>query len=228
MKKIKILVADDHPVVREGTRKVLEQEADFEIVGEAADGEEAVKLAVEYSPDVALIDIVMPKLNGIEATRQIKERCPQVAVLILSAYDDDDFIFDLLEAGATGYLLKSIRGRELVNAIRTVCEGESVLHPSIISKVLRRSNSISEQVTVKQRPEDLSEREMEILRLATRGLTNQEIATELHLSLRTIQFYFARLIKKLKVGSSTEAMLRGLKEGWLNLDDLSSASADSK
>lgn len=224
MNKIRILLADDHPVVREGTRRMLEKEADFEVTGEAGDGEEVVKLAKECSPDVALIDIVMPKINGIEATRQIKESCPSVAVLILSAYDDDEFVFNLLEAGAAGYLLKSAHSQELVTAIRAVREGESVLHPSIISKSLKRFVPGPNKISLHNRSDELSEREIEVLKLATRGLSNQEIATELNLSLRTVQAYFTHVIKKLQVGSRTEAVLRGLKEGWLNLDDLSPAA----
>lgn len=222
MKKIKILLADDHPMVREGTRRVVEQEADFEVVGEAEDGEQAVKLAKECSPDVALIDIVMPGLNGIEAVKQIRQFCPNVAVLILSAYDDDEFITALLEAGAAGYLLKSVRGREMVAAIRAVSEGQSVFHPSITSKALRRSVVVSNGTPPQRRPECLTDREVEVLRLATRGLNNRKIAETLHLSLRTVQTYFTRLSKKLQVGSPTEAMLLGLKEGWLSLDDSSS------
>ena len=130
MKKIKILIADDHAFVREGTRRILEQEEDLEVIAEAGDGEEAVKKALSLKPDVAIIDISMPKLDGIEATKQIKTLCPAMNVLILSAYDDDQFIFSLLEAGAAGYLLKSVRGSELVNAVRAVYAGESVLHPS--------------------------------------------------------------------------------------------------
>jgi NarL family two-component system response regulator LiaR len=129
MDKIKVLIADDHAVVREGTRQILEQETDINVVAEAADGEEAVKLTGTTRPDVAIIDINMPVVDGIEATRQIKSLYPSTAVLILSAYDDDQFVFSLLEAGAAGYLLKSIRGRELVEAVRQVYAGESVLHP---------------------------------------------------------------------------------------------------
>ena len=138
MPKIKILIADDHAVVREGTRQILAQEPDLEVVAEAADGEEAIRLAGEYRPDVAIMDIAMPKCDGIEATRKIKGLYPGIAVLILSAYDDDQFVFSLLEAGAAGYLLKSIRGRELIDAVRAVYAGESVLHPSIARKVLNR------------------------------------------------------------------------------------------
>ena len=138
MKKIKILIADDHAVVRDGTRQILEHEPDMDVVAEAADGAEAIKLVGSAKPDVAIIDIAMPVVDGIEATRQIKSLYPSVAVLILSAYDDDQFVFSLLEAGAAGYLLKSVRGRELIDAVRQVYAGESVLHPSIARKVLNR------------------------------------------------------------------------------------------
>lgn len=220
MKKIKILLAEDHEVVREGTRRVLEQEPDMEVVAEAEDGEKAVELAIKFVPDIALIDIVMPKLNGIEATRQIKTICPSITVLIFSAYDDDQFVFSLLKAGAAGYLLKSIRGKELVAAIRAVLKGEPVLHPVIARKVIGGFVSNPEMTIVEDRPEGLSEREMEVLKLASKGLSNSDIATELCISLRTVQRHFTRVFKKLQVSSRTEAVLRGLKEGWLNLDDM--------
>ena len=143
MGKIKILIADDHAVVREGTRQILEQEEDMGVVAEAADGEEAVRLTGSSKPDVAIIDIAMPKVDGIEATKQIKALYPAVAILILTAYDDDQFIFSLLEAGAAGYLLKSVRGHELVDAIRSVYAGESVLHPAIARKVLNRFTTVA-------------------------------------------------------------------------------------
>ncbi len=224
MKKIKILLAEDHVVVREGIRHVVEKEADFEVVAEAKDGEEAVKLAAECLPDVALIDIVMPKLNGIEATKRIKESCPSVAVLALSAYDDDQFVFSLLEAGGAGYLLKSVPSRKLVAAIRAVHEGESVLHPSIMDKFLRRYASSPNKAAPRRQMRELSEREIEVLKLATRGLSNKDIAKELGLSLRTVQAHFTHASKKLQVSSRTEAVLCGLKEGWLSFDDVSSAT----
>ncbi len=219
MKKIRILVADDHAIVREGTCRVIQQEPDLEVVGEAGDGEEAVKLAAKLNPDVVLIDIVMPKLNGIEATREIKNLCPSVAVLVLSAYDDDQFVFGLLQAGAAGYLLKSVHGRELVAAIRAVRQGEPVLHPMVMRKVLDQYNPDSSKAIAQDGVKALSELEMEVLRLATKGLSNKEIAEELSLSLRTVQARFTRVFKKLNVSSRTEAVLRGLREGWLNLDD---------
>ncbi len=221
MGKIKILIADDHAVVREGTRQILEQESDLDVVAEAADGEEAVRLAGSSSPDVAILDIAMPKVDGIEATRQIKALYPAIAVLILSAYDDDQFVFGLLEAGAAGYLLKSVRGRELVEAVRQVYAGESVLHPAIARKVLNRFTPSGGKPASQESPKVLSERETEVLQLATRGLSNQQIADKLFLSLRTVQAHLGHIFNKLQVSSRTEAVVRALKEGWVTLDDVS-------
>jgi len=218
--KIKILIADDHAVVREGTRKILEQEQDLEVIAEAVDGEEAVRLATELKPDVAIIDISMPNLDGIEATRQIKALCPSITVLILTVYDNDQFIFSLLEAGAAGYLLKDVRALELVNAVRAVHGGESVLHPSIARKVLNRFVPISDDSRKKVTFEALSKREKDILRLATRGLSNQEIADQLCISIRTVQGHLTHIFNKLQVSSRTEAVVRGLKEGWITLEDV--------
>lgn len=218
MDKIKILIADDHAVVREGTRRILEQEEDLEVVAEAGDGEEAVRQATRLKPDVAIIDVAMPKLDGIEATKQIKSACPAITVLILSAYDDDQFVFSLLEAGAAGYLLKSVRGSELVDAVRAVQAGESVLHPSIARKVLNRFARISGEPKEKEATEVLSEREMDVLRLVTKGLSNKDIAEELCLSIRTVQGHLGNIFNKLQVGSRTEAVVRALKEGWVTID----------
>lgn len=221
MRKIRILIADDHAVVREGTRRILEQEPDMEVVGEAGDGEEAVNLATSLKPDVAIVDVSMPKMDGIEATRKIKAACPSINVLILSAYDDDQFIFSLLEAGAAGYLLKSIRSRELLDAIRAVYSGESVLHPSIARKVLNRFVSTSDRPTESKEPLGvLSDREMEVLKLAAKGFSNQDIAEKLCLSIRTVQGHLGHIFNKLQVSSRTEAVVRALKEGWVTLDDV--------
>jgi NarL family two-component system response regulator LiaR len=219
MGKIKILIADDHAVVREGTRQILEEEPDLEVVAEAADGEEAVKLADSLRPDLVIIDISMPKVDGIEATRQIKALYPAMAVLILTAYDDDQFVFSLLEAGAAGYLLKSVRGKELINAVRQVHAGESVLHPAIARKVLNRFVTTPDQSGIRKE-KILSERETEVLRLATRGLNNQGIADKLCLSLRTVQAHLGHIFNKLQVSSRTEAVVKALKEGWISLEDI--------
>jgi len=217
---IKVLIADDHAVVREGTRQILEQEADLDVVAEAGDGEEAVRLAGDFKPDVAMIDIAMPKVDGIEATRRIKALYPTIAVLILTAYDDDQFVFSLLEAGAAGYLLKSVRGRELIDAVRAVHAGESVLHPVIARKVLNRFTPVSGEPRGRKTSEVLSEREAVVLKLAARGLSNQDIANELCLSLRTVQAHLGHIFNKLQVSSRTEAVVHALKEGWVTLDDV--------
>lgn len=220
MRKIKVLIADDHAVVRDGTRQILEQEPDIDVVAEAANGEEAFKLVGSSQPDVAIVDISMPVVDGIEATRRIKKDYPSVAVLILTAYDDDQFVFGLLEAGAAGYLLKSVRGRELVEAVRQVFAGESVLHPSIARKVLNRFSSASGKPVESPPSAVISEREHEVLQLATMGLSNQEIADRLFISLRTVQAHLGHIFNKLKVSSRTEAVVHALKEGWVTLDDV--------
>jgi len=220
MDKIKILIADDHAVVREGTRTLLEREEDMEVVGEASDGEEAIKLIEELHPDVAILDIAMPKLSGIEVTRRIKPRFPSLAILILTAYDNDEYVFTLLEAGAAGYLLKDVHSHEIVEAVRSVHAGESVLHPSIARKVIQRailstakSSDIKPSVT-------LSDREQEVLKLAAKGLKNKDIADALCISIRTVQGHINSIFHKLGVGSRTEAIFQSVKRGWLSFEDL--------
>ncbi len=220
MNKIEVLIADDHALFREGTRTLIDQEKDMKVVGEASDGEETVKLVTELHPHVVLMDIAMPILNGIEATRQIKARFPKTAVLILTAYDNDQYIVALLEAGAAGYLLKDVSSRNLINAIRAVFAGEAILHPSIARKVFSHFGTISQQSEETPELAELSEREMEILKLAARGMSNQDIATHLFLSRRTIQSHLANIFRKMDVGSRTEAVLQALRRGWLGLDDL--------
>ena len=220
MGKINILIAEDHAVVREGTRRILEQESDFNVVAEASNGEEAIELAGRSKPDVAIMDISMPKVDGIEATKRIKEKYPNIAILILTAYDDEQFIFSLLEAGAAGYLLKSVRSREVIDAVRQVHAGESVLHPIIARKVLNRFVSAPDKQSKETVFEILSTREMDVLKLATKGLSNQDIADELCLSLRTVQAHLGHIFNKLGVSSRTEAVVHALKEGWVTLDDI--------
>lgn len=220
MDSIRILIADDHTLVRDGTRRILEAEQDLEVIAEAGDGEEAVTQASRLSPDVAIIDIAMPKLDGIEATRQIKALCPATAILVLTAYDDDQFIFRLLEAGAAGYLLKTVRSGELVDAVRALHAGESVLHPSIARKVMDYFVSSPGRGGRREPVETLTQRELDILRLVTRGLSNKEIAAELVLSMRTVQGHLRSIFGKLGVGSRTEAVVRALKEGWVTLHDV--------
>ncbi|MFH0914388.1 MAG: response regulator transcription factor [Chloroflexota bacterium] len=217
MSKIKVIIADDHALVREGTRTLLEQEPDLEVVGEASDGEEAVALANKLQPNVVLMDIAMPKVNGIEATKRLKAQNPGIAVLILTAYDDDQYVMALLEAGAAGYLLKNVKGSDLVNAIRSVYAGEAALHPAIARKVL--SLLAAGPPPEEKAKAEISSREMEILKLAARGMSNQEIADKLFLSRRTVQSHLGKVFRKMDVGSRTEAVLKALKKGWFTLEE---------
>jgi len=217
--KIRVLLADDHVVLREGTKELLEREGDLVVVAEAGDGEEAVRLASSEHPDVAIMDISMPRLNGIEATRQIKAICPATAVLVLTAYDDDQYIFALLEAGAAGYLLKDVHADELVRAVRAVHGGESILHPAVARKVVDRFARPADKRQDARGPDPLTERELEVLKSAAQGRSNREIAQELVLSIRTVQAHLTHIFNKMGVGSRTEAVLKGLREGLLTLDD---------
>lgn len=217
--QIRIVLADDHVVVREGTRQIIERERDLIVVGEAGDGREAVALAEQEQPDVAVVDISMPVMNGIEATRAIKRISPRTGVLVFTAYDYDEYVFAILEAGAAGYLLKNVRGSELVDAVRRVYAGESVLHPTIAKKVVSR---VAQSVSIEepQANELLTDRELEVLRLAAAGLSNRQIADQLIVSPRTVQSHMANIFGKLQVGSRTEAVMVGLRRKWLTLKDI--------
>ncbi len=220
MDRIRVLLAEDHVVVRQGTRQLLEREQDLEVIGEAGDGEEAIQLAAALKPDVIIMDIAMPKLSGIEATKQIKALLPSVAVLILTGYDYDEYIFSLLEAGAAGYLLKSVSGDELIDAIRAVNAGEPVLHPVVIGKLMTRFKPSAARPAEARPLEVLSEREMEVLRLAAKGMSNKDIGEALFISVRTVQAHLRSIFNKLAVGSRSEAVLYGLRRGWFTLEDL--------
>jgi NarL family two-component system response regulator LiaR len=220
MSTISVLLAEDHVITREGIRRLLEVEKGVTVVGEAGDGEEAVQKVSELKPDVVIMDIAMPKLNGIEATRQIKLNNPRVAVLILSAYDDDEYVFALLKAGAAGYLLKSVSGDELTRAIQAVYKGEPVLDPVVARKVVNYFRLPGKVKGLERPSEHLSEREADIIKLAAQGMTNKDIADKLHLSNRTVEGHLRTIFNKLGVGSRTEAVLYGLRKGWLTLEEL--------
>lgn len=213
-KSVNVLIAEDHTLVREGTRQLLERRG-ITVIGEAANGEEAVRLAEKLRPDLVLMDVSMPKLNGIEATRIIKQSHPEIAVLVLTAYDDDQYVFALLQAGAAGYILKDAHGDEVVSAVRAVANGESVLAPPIARKVLSRFSSPAG--TSKNSANTLSEREMDVLALAAKGMSNKAIADELHLSSRTVQVHLSSIFNKFGVASRTEAVLHALKIGLIEL-----------
>ena len=220
MSTIRILLAEDHVVVRQGTRQLLEREHDFEIVGEAGDGEEAVQLASQFKPDVVIMDVAMPKLSGIEATKQIKAILPATSVLVLTGYDYDEYIFSMLEAGACGYLLKNVSGDELISAVRAVYAGEPIIHPTVLRKLMTRFKTPAAEPAQVQPSSPLSDREMEVLKVAAKGISNKDIAHTLFISERTVQSHMRSIFNKLGVGSRSEAILCGLKKGWFTIEDL--------
>jgi DNA-binding NarL/FixJ family response regulator len=211
---IRVILADDHAVVRKGIREFLEEAGDVKVIAEADDGAQALRLIEAHRPDVAVLDIRMPGVTGVEAARQVKDRFPQVRVLILTAYDDDPYVFALLQAGADGYVLKTASGDELVRAVRTVHRGESALSPEIATKVVRQTVSGRPEAAADQ-IEVLTDRELDVLRLAARGLTNRAIGHELGISHRTVQGHLQSVYGKLDVNSRTEAVTEALRRGWI-------------
>ncbi len=209
--KIRILLADDHLIVRAGIRQFLELEDDFEVVAEADDGEQAKKMVEEFLPDVAVLDIQMPKASGIEVTRHIRSNRLPVGVLVLTAYEDDPYITAVLKAGASGYVLKTARPPEIIQAVRDVHQGKSVLDRAIVSKVMAHlSSPAGPPITA-----NLSDREMEVLTLAAKGKTNRAIANQLSISDRTVQGHFARIFEKMLANSRTEAVMKAVSIGLI-------------
>ena len=215
---IRVVLAEDHTLVRQGTRRLLEDSGRVVVVAEASDGHEAVAAVDRHEPDMAIVDIGLPGLNGIEATRRIKADHPQISVIGLTVHDEDQYVFALLGAGAAGYLLKDVEGHQLLHAVEAVYAGESVLHPSITHKVLTR---LSRGAPEPAEPSDpLTDREHAVLELAAQGLANKEIAARLEVSIRTVETHLSRVFAKLEVGSRTEAVLHGLRRGWFDLQTL--------
>lgn len=214
MEAIRILIADDHPVVREGLFAMLSRESDFEVVGEARDGVEAVSKAKELNPEVVLMDLRMPELDGVEAMNQIKSAKPDTKFIILTTYSDDDYIFRGIEAGARGYLLKDAPREELFKAIRAVHRGESLIQPVVASKVLDRLTELSRRAPS---GEELSERELEVLRLMAKGAANKEIGAELSIAQSTVKTHISTIFQKLGVSDRTEAVTEALKKGIIRL-----------
>jgi two-component system, NarL family, response regulator LiaR len=208
--RIRLVLAEDHAVVREGTAELLNRAGDIEVVGEAADGLEAVELVRRLHPQVLVVDIGLPGLDGVEVTRRVRGISAETAILALTARDEDPYILAMLEAGAHGYLTKAARARELIDAVRAVASGETVLAPEVAARVLRRA---LRPVLAPANP--LTPREMEVLRAAARGLGNKQIGAELSLSPRTVQTHLTNIFTKLGVASRTEAVLRAIKEGWV-------------
>lgn len=208
---IRVVLADDHAVVRKGIRRILETARDIHVVAEAADGSQAVEAIRDTAPDVAILDVRMPKSSGIEVTRWVRENVPSTAVLVLSAYDDGPYVLAVLEAGANGYVLKNADAQDIIEAVRAVSEGKSALDPEIARKVLTKASSTRQEPVA----ESLTGREREVLLLAAKGHTNKAIGSALGISPRTIQGHLAKIFAKLRVESRTEAVMRAISLGWL-------------
>jgi DNA-binding NarL/FixJ family response regulator len=212
MNAITILLAEDHVVVREATAEVVDHQPDMRVVGQAGTGEEAVALAREVQPDVIVMDIAMPRLNGLEATRRIATECPGCRVLVLTAREEERYVVQLLQAGAVGYLPKTVGLDELLEAIRAAARGESVLPPAIATVVVHHLAG-EEPPAEAVRP--LTDRELEVLQLAAQGFTNYDIAQQLYISVRTVEAHLTHVYNKLGASSRTEAVVHAMRQGWI-------------
>lgn len=216
--EIRILICDDHAVVREGLRALISTEPDMIIAGEAVNGENAVAAFRELRPDVTLLDMVMPRMDGVEALKIIVSEFPGARVLVLTSFSDDEMVFPAIKAGALGYLLKDSTPEELVRAIRTVNRGEASLHPSIARRLIQE---LSRPATLPPTQEPLTEREMEVLRLVAKGYSNEEIGDSLVVSERTARGHVSSILSKLHLANRTQAALYALREGFADLEDQS-------
>jgi len=211
---IRVFIAEDHPIVRRGIRDLLETEADIQVVGEADNGVDAVSEVEELQPDVVLMDLLMPEMDGIEAIRQLRERTPDVRFLVLTSFATDDKVFPAIKAGALGYLIKDTAPEDLIQAIHQVYRGEPSLHATIAQKVL---NEISSPAAEPASAEPLTGREVEVLKLVAQGFSNQEIAEALVISLATVYTHVSNILAKLHLASRTQAALYALREGYASL-----------
>ena len=219
-KKTRVLITDDHRVVREGLCAILETKDDIEIIGEARDGGEAVEKTRSLMPDVILMDVSMPGMTGVEATRIIKREFPHIGVIALTMYEEQQYIFDLVRAGATGYLLKDSDSAQIVAAIRTISRGESLIHPSVASKILAEFSLLAEGKGRKRGvlEHDLTDREITVLRLVADGKTNKEIANVLDLSEKTVKNHVRNIFHKLHVYDRTQAAILAIRKGIIELE----------
>ena len=219
MDEIRILLADDHTVLRQGITQVLESQPDMHVVAQASDGAEAVELARKHQPNVALIDIKMPELDGLETTRQINAELPEVGIIILTMYKRDDYIFEAIKGGASGYLLKEVEMEELLSAVRSVAAGEAALDPAIAARVLTEFRTPTTQEETSSAESELAKRDVEILRLVAQGLTNQEIADRIAVTEKTVRNRLWNVYKQLHLKNRTEAALYAVREGLVESEN---------
>jgi DNA-binding NarL/FixJ family response regulator len=220
MERIKVLIVDDHRVVREGLSAILKSKENIHVLGEAQDGQEAVEKARSLLPDVILMDVSMPKMTGVEATRIIKREFPHIGIIALTMYEEQQYIFDLVRGGATGYLLKDSDSDQIVKAIQAVYRGESLIHPSVASKILAEFSLLAQKKGKKSGwvEHDLTDREITVLRLVADGKTNKEIANNLDLSEKTVKNHVRNIFHKLQVYDRTQAAILAIRKGLIELD----------
>jgi len=232
---IRVLLVDDHAILREGIRYLLSASGEVDVVGEAQDGVEALEMVEQLKPDAVLMDIAMPRMNGIEATTELKRRHPELPVLILSMYDSEEYVLPILKAGASGYVLKRAAAQELVSALKAVVSGQVILHPDVARTVMENigpgggaavpataatAQSARPDGTPNPQLEQLTDREREVLTLIARGLTNQQIGEKLFISIKTVQAHRANLMEKLDLHDAVELTKFAIKSGLVSLDEL--------
>ena len=217
MTMIKILIVDDHEVVRDGLSSMMERQEDFSVVGQAKNGLEAVEKSATLRPDVVLMDLRMPEMDGVEAMRRIRAEQEEVKFLVLTTYDTDEYIFDAIEAGAKGYLLKDASREDLFRAVRTVYRGESLIEPGVVSRVLDRLTELSHRAAHGSEYPVLSEREVEVLQLMAKGSANKQIAADLSITESTVKTHVANIFQKLEINHRTEAVTKAMSQGIIKL-----------
>ncbi len=213
---ITVLLADDHPLVRQGVRAFLETQSDITVIAEAGSGDEAVRLATEHAPDVALVDLIMPGMDGVETTRRLTSRSPRTSVIVLTSYHDDEHVFPAIRAGALSYILKEVGPQELADAVRKAASGEAVLHPRVAARVVRELHGAR-----RDEPNvfhDLSDRELEVLKLIAEGLSNAEISGRLFISEKTTKNHVSNILSKLHLVDRTQAAVYAWRQGVVRRD----------
>lgn len=217
MSKIKVLLVDDHTLLRQGLRKLLELEPSLEVVGEGGNGKEALEKAKDLQPDVILLDINMPGMNGVEATSLLKQTQPELKIIILTIHKDDEYIFEAIKAGASGYILKDVETKELIKAIQTAAAGESIIDPALASRLFQEFSRLSHKGPREALIQTLTEREKEILSLLVQGFSNRDLAQALFISEKTVKNHISNIFRKMEVSDRTQAVVKALKMGLVKL-----------